>query len=110
MAPFMKPLLCVSLALTMASSLVACTDSDPPYSNAAAGAGKDGGGEAEGGKPSTPTDVDAGTLPDGGPLPTSEKPANAGEVAIESYDGKADDLLTAGLGKSGLATATAPGY
>ena len=29
-------------------------------------------------------------------------------MKIQSYDGNTDDLLTAGLGKTGLASATAP--
>ncbi|CAG9167162.1 D-(-)-3-hydroxybutyrate oligomer hydrolase [Cupriavidus pinatubonensis] len=36
------------------------------------------------------------------------KPANIGTVTIQAYDGATDDLLTAGLGKDGLASATAP--
>lgn len=36
------------------------------------------------------------------------KPVNIGTVTIKSYDGNTDDLLTAGLGKDGLASATAP--
>lgn len=36
------------------------------------------------------------------------KPANIGTVTIKAYDGVTDDLLTAGLGKDGLASATAP--
>ncbi len=36
------------------------------------------------------------------------KPANIGVVTIKAYDGGTDDLLTAGLGKAGLASATAP--
>jgi hydroxybutyrate-dimer hydrolase len=31
-------------------------------------------------------------------------------VTIASFDGSSDDLLTAGLGKSGLASKDAPGY
>lgn len=34
----------------------------------------------------------------------------AGSVRSTSYDGASDDLLTAGLGKSGLGSAVAPGY
>ena len=34
----------------------------------------------------------------------------AGSVRSTSYDGSSDDLLTAGLGKSGLGSAVAPGY
>ncbi|MFT3953529.1 MAG: D-(-)-3-hydroxybutyrate oligomer hydrolase [Piscinibacter sp.] len=34
----------------------------------------------------------------------------AGSVRSASYDGASDDLLTAGLGKTGLASAVAPGY
>ncbi|EHP39804.1 D-(-)-3-hydroxybutyrate oligomer hydrolase [Cupriavidus basilensis OR16] len=36
------------------------------------------------------------------------KPANIGTVTVKSYDGSTDDLLTAGLGKDGLASATQP--
>jgi hydroxybutyrate-dimer hydrolase len=36
------------------------------------------------------------------------KPANIGTVTINSYNGTTDDLLTAGLGKDGLASAAAP--
>jgi len=36
------------------------------------------------------------------------KPANIGTVTINSYDGVSDDLLTAGLGRDGLASATQP--
>ncbi|NRF71884.1 D-(-)-3-hydroxybutyrate oligomer hydrolase [Aquincola sp. S2] len=36
------------------------------------------------------------------------KPAYIGTVRSTSYDGNADDLLTAGLGRSGLASAVAP--
>ncbi len=34
------------------------------------------------------------------------KPANIGTVTLKAYDGTTDDLLTAGLGKDGLASAT----
>lgn len=36
------------------------------------------------------------------------KPAYIGEVRVQTYDGVADDLLTAGLGKDGLGSATPP--
>lgn len=39
---------------------------------------------------------------------SNPKPANIGAVAITTYDGNTDDLLTAGLGKDGLGSATAP--
>ena len=45
---------------------------------------------------------------DGGEL--NAKPGYLGTVRQQSYDGSSDDLLTAGLGKSGLAVATAPGF
>ena len=45
---------------------------------------------------------------DGGDL--NAKPGYLGTVRQQSYDGSSDDLLTAGLGKSGLAVATAPGF
>ncbi|MFN3732009.1 D-(-)-3-hydroxybutyrate oligomer hydrolase [Comamonas testosteroni] len=38
------------------------------------------------------------------------KPGYLGTVRQQSYDGSSDDLLTAGMGKSGLAAATAPGF
>jgi hydroxybutyrate-dimer hydrolase len=40
----------------------------------------------------------------------NQKPAYLGTVTATSYDGATDDLLTAGLGASGLAAATAPAY
>ncbi|KND59483.1 D(-)-3-hydroxybutyrate oligomer hydrolase [Candidatus Burkholderia verschuerenii] len=41
--------------------------------------------------------------------PTNTLPSFvSGSVKIQSYDGNTDDLLTAGLGKSGLASSTAP--
>lgn len=45
---------------------------------------------------------------DGNNVPGNTKPAFAGKVTINHYDGVSDDLLTAGLGASGLASATAP--
>ncbi|HEV8313524.1 MAG TPA: 3-hydroxybutyrate oligomer hydrolase family protein, partial [Burkholderiaceae bacterium] len=42
--------------------------------------------------------------------PFNEKPAWLGAIRQAEYDGDSDDLLTAGLGKSGLASALAPGY
>ena len=45
---------------------------------------------------------------DGGEL--NAKPGYLGSVRQQGYDGSSDDLLTAGLGKSGLAVATAPGF
>jgi len=39
---------------------------------------------------------------------TNVKPAFLGAVSQTAYDGTSDDLLTAGLGKTGLAAATAP--
>lgn len=38
------------------------------------------------------------------------KPAYLGTITSTTYDGQTDDLLTAGLGKTGLAAATAPAY
>jgi hydroxybutyrate-dimer hydrolase len=38
------------------------------------------------------------------------KPVYLGTVTSNTYDGASDDLLTAGLGKSGLAAAAAPAY
>jgi hydroxybutyrate-dimer hydrolase len=40
----------------------------------------------------------------------NQKPAYLGTVATASYDGTSDDLLTAGLGASGLAAAAPPAY
>ncbi|TWI45862.1 hydroxybutyrate-dimer hydrolase [Pseudoduganella flava] len=40
----------------------------------------------------------------------NQKPAYLGTITSTSYDGTTDDLLTAGLGVSGLASATAPAY
>ncbi|MFA9215696.1 MAG: 3-hydroxybutyrate oligomer hydrolase family protein [Sphingomonadaceae bacterium] len=37
-------------------------------------------------------------------------PAFLGAITSTSYDGQSDDLLTAGLGKTGLAASTAPAY
>ena len=41
---------------------------------------------------------------------TNSKPAYLGAISSNSYDGQSDDLLTAGLGKTGLAAASAPAY
>lgn len=38
------------------------------------------------------------------------KPSFLGDISSKTYDGASDDLLTAGLGKTGLAAATAPAY
>ena len=45
---------------------------------------------------------------DGNNVPGNVKPAFVGKVTTNHYDGSTDDLLTAGLGASGLASATAP--
>ena len=45
---------------------------------------------------------------DGNNVPGNVKPAFVGQVTTNHYDGVSDDLLTAGLGASGLASATAP--
>lgn len=37
-------------------------------------------------------------------------PSYLGAISVTSYDGQSDDLLTAGLGKTGLAAAAAPAY
>ena len=51
---------------------------------------------------------------DGGPKPippdVNVKPSYVGTVSIKSYDGASDDLLTAGLGKTGLGSAVAPTF
>ena len=51
---------------------------------------------------------------DGGPVPIppdiNVKPSYVGTVGIKSYDGASDDLLTAGLGKTGLGSAVAPTF
>ena len=43
-----------------------------------------------------------------GDAPPNTLPAGVGAVRVAQYDGSTDDLLTAGLGKSGLQAATAP--
>ena len=40
--------------------------------------------------------------------PTNVKPSFVGTVTVTHFDGVSDDLLTAGLGAAGLASATAP--
>jgi hydroxybutyrate-dimer hydrolase len=40
----------------------------------------------------------------------NSKPSYLGTVSTTTYDGNSDDLLTAGLGKSGLGSAAAPTY
>ena len=40
----------------------------------------------------------------------NRKPEFISDISIASYDGATDDLLTAGLGKTGLLATTAPGY
>ncbi len=51
---------------------------------------------------------------DGGPVPVppdvNVKPAFLTNLSIKSYDGASDDLLTAGLGKTGLGSAVAPTF
>jgi hydroxybutyrate-dimer hydrolase len=42
------------------------------------------------------------------PPPVNTKPSFLGAIAQTAYDGVTDDLLTAGLGKTGLGSATAP--
>jgi hydroxybutyrate-dimer hydrolase len=42
--------------------------------------------------------------------PPNDKPAKIGEVVRHVYDGSSDDLLTAGLGKTGLGGATIPAF
>lgn len=44
------------------------------------------------------------------PPALNEKPSFLGSIQSTRYDGNADDLLTAGLGKTGLASAVAPAY
>lgn len=46
---------------------------------------------------------------DGG-APLNIKPSYLGTVSQQTYDGSSDDLLTAGLGKTGLAAAAPPAY
>lgn len=46
----------------------------------------------------------------GGDALLNEKPVWLGQVRASALDGESDDLLTAGLGKSGLASAAAPAY
>ncbi|SAK43811.1 exported hydrolase [Caballeronia catudaia] len=45
----------------------------------------------------------------GGPAPNTLPAFVSGSVNTQTYDGTSDDLLTAGLGKTGLASASAPG-
>ncbi|SAL66664.1 exported hydrolase [Caballeronia arvi] len=45
----------------------------------------------------------------GGPATNTLPAFVSGSVNTQTYDGTSDDLLTAGLGKTGLASATAPG-
>ena len=47
---------------------------------------------------------------DGDGVALNTPPIGIGEVRVSSYDGASDDLLTAGLGKSGLQSAVAPTY
>ena len=42
--------------------------------------------------------------------PLNTKPSFVGTVNAKTYDGNSDDLLTGGLGKTGLASATPPAY
>jgi hydroxybutyrate-dimer hydrolase len=44
------------------------------------------------------------------PLDINVRPANIGAVSIVTYDGASDDLLTAGLGKTGLGAAVGPAF
>ena len=46
----------------------------------------------------------------GGDSTPNVKPAFLGPIQQTSYDGGTDDLLTAGLGKTGLASSVAPAY
>ncbi|MBY0464588.1 MAG: D-(-)-3-hydroxybutyrate oligomer hydrolase, partial [Burkholderiales bacterium] len=46
----------------------------------------------------------------GGGDDINQKPAFLGSVAETAYDGNTNDLLTAGLGKTGLASPVAPAY
>jgi hydroxybutyrate-dimer hydrolase len=47
---------------------------------------------------------------DGSNASPNTKPAYLGPIQATAYDGTTDDLLTAGLGKTGLAAAAAPAY
>jgi len=49
-----------------------------------------------------------GSSSDNNPTPSNVKPSFVGAVTVTHFDGVSDDLLTAGLGASGLASATAP--
>jgi hydroxybutyrate-dimer hydrolase len=42
--------------------------------------------------------------------PPNDKPARIGDVSRTVFDGASDDLLTAGLGKTGLGGSTVPGF
>ena len=54
----------------------------------------------------------AGCKDDGTPVAPdlNVKPPYVGTVKLQAYDGTSDDLLTAGLGKTGLGAATGPTY
>nr|AIW81418.1 D-(-)-3-hydroxybutyrate oligomer hydrolase [uncultured bacterium TB94_p] len=47
---------------------------------------------------------------DGDSAPVNAKPAYLGAISAVTYDGTSNDLLTAGLGASGLAAPVAPAY
>ncbi len=47
---------------------------------------------------------------DSSPPDVNVKPMNIGTVRVKSYDGTSDDLLTAGLGKTGLGAAVGPTF
>ena len=47
---------------------------------------------------------------EGGGVAVNVKPPYLGAIRTTAYDGASDDLLTAGLGKSGLASVTPPSY
>ncbi|HKE20131.1 MAG TPA: 3-hydroxybutyrate oligomer hydrolase family protein [Kofleriaceae bacterium] len=89
--------LLAAAALASAPALSACGDDRVPRQSddgAGSGADDDGGGDDDGGDDGTTTPPDM----------ANELPSFiAGEVRVTSYDGDADDLLTAGLGRTGLA-------
>jgi hydroxybutyrate-dimer hydrolase len=101
-------------------ALAACGDDDDTTSGAGGRAGSAGsagsaGNAGVGGDAGTGGSAGMGGGASGaggsageGGAPTNVKPAFLGAIVSASYDGVADDLLTAGLGKSGLQSATAP--
>src|SRR5262245_43064278 len=90
-------LLLCSAALPVLA-LLACGGNGGSSSSSSSGdssssSGMDGGSDGSGGGPGDPVNT---------------KPTFVGAITSTTYDGMTDDLLTAGLGKSGLQSGTAP--